>query len=270
MTASPETGLTLTSFISNSTDVLTTLNRQLMQEFDPASLPRSAWRAQLTPTLLYKNESKQEGELWRVVTVRNTSSKEDGEILAESDPTEDVSERELLKHVDQEDAARYRCEVHECNKLFKGLPYWKRHVERRHAEWYNELKMEVSLSITHDNPSSLLPKPNGPNHHSQLQFNSLHDEHHPPESTHHHHRRERGADPEDRIWDDVCITDVDNAMYLGVPVNELVFYFDDTGKVDQIGLSAFNVTLVRQKEVGEKSSGIVVGAEETGSAQIVL
>jgi len=44
------------------------------------------------------------------------------------------------------------------------------------------------------------------------------------------------------------MTDVDNVMYVGTPVNEVVFYFDDGGVVKSIELSAFGITLVPQEE----------------------
>lgn len=65
--ASPFSGLTVTSFISNGTDelgfVFPTFFLPLLDLGD------RSWRVQLTPTLLYKNETTQQGEIWRMLVV---------------------------------------------------------------------------------------------------------------------------------------------------------------------------------------------------------
>jgi len=61
---------------------------------------------------------------------------------------EEGLEEELTKYVKQEDEAKYRCKAPECAKLFKGVPFWRKHVEKRHTEWYDKLKEDVS--IDHD------------------------------------------------------------------------------------------------------------------------
>ena len=50
---------------------------------------------------------------------------------------------------------------------------------------------------------------------------------------------------EDDVWDDFCITDVNQMMYAGVPINEMVFWSDDNGKIVEVELPAFRVTLKR-------------------------
>ncbi|KAK5136751.1 hypothetical protein LTR08_002047 [Meristemomyces frigidus] len=62
LASSAATGLTLTSFISNSSDVFATL----LPLFNGAAAD-GTWRAQLVPTLLYKNETTRQGEIWRIV-----------------------------------------------------------------------------------------------------------------------------------------------------------------------------------------------------------
>ena len=52
---------------------------------------------------------------------------------------------------------------------------------------------------------------------------------------------------EDDVWDDFCITDVDQATYAGVPINEMVFWSDNNGKIVEVELPAFRVTLKRTK-----------------------
>lgn len=59
-------------------------------------------------------------------------------------PAEEAIEDELTKFVKQEDEAKFRCKVPEqCTKLFKGQHFWRKHVEKRHTEWYEKLKAEV-------------------------------------------------------------------------------------------------------------------------------
>lgn len=49
----------------------------------------------------------------------------------------------LKKVVKQEDEAKFPCKVRECTKLFKCENFWKKHVEKRHTEWYNGIKQDV-------------------------------------------------------------------------------------------------------------------------------
>ena len=45
----------------------------------------------------------------------------------------------------QEDASKYRCKVPECTKLFKGPDFWRKHVEKRHPEFYEKQYSDVRL-----------------------------------------------------------------------------------------------------------------------------
>lgn len=60
-------------------------------------------------------------------------------------PVNEALDEELNKYVKQEDEAKYRCKVPECTKLFKGEHFWKKHVEKRHEEWLESLKKDVSV-----------------------------------------------------------------------------------------------------------------------------
>jgi uncharacterized C2H2 Zn-finger protein len=61
-------------------------------------------------------------------------------------PTEEALQEELTKYVKQEDEHKFRCRVPECTKLFKEEHFWKKHVEKRHPEWLEALKRDVSLT----------------------------------------------------------------------------------------------------------------------------
>ena len=41
--------------------------------------------------------------------------------------------------MNQEGIDRYRCKVIGCTKLFKGLDFWRKHVKKRHPEFYYDL-----------------------------------------------------------------------------------------------------------------------------------
>ncbi|KAB8356380.1 hypothetical protein FH972_023964 [Carpinus fangiana] len=61
-------------------------------------------------------------------------------------PVEEGLEELLKGHVKQEDEAKFRCKIEAaCTKLFKGTVFWKKHVEKRHAEWLEGLKQELEL-----------------------------------------------------------------------------------------------------------------------------
>ncbi|EFR02250.1 hypothetical protein MGYG_05252 [Nannizzia gypsea CBS 118893] len=60
-------------------------------------------------------------------------------------PVEEAVEDELARYVKQEDESKFRCKVPECTKLFKAHNFWRKHVEKRHEEWFAEIKSELSL-----------------------------------------------------------------------------------------------------------------------------
>ncbi|WEW58609.1 hypothetical protein PRK78_004077 [Emydomyces testavorans] len=60
-------------------------------------------------------------------------------------PVEEALEEELKKFVKQEDEAKFRCKAPECTKLFKAHHYWRKHVEKRHPDWFNEIRKELTL-----------------------------------------------------------------------------------------------------------------------------
>lgn len=70
-------------------------------------------------------------------------------------PMEEALEEELSKFVKQEDEAKFRCKVPECTKLFKGASFWKKHVEKRHTEWYEKQKHDVSGLLVKDGHRTL-------------------------------------------------------------------------------------------------------------------
>ena len=59
-------------------------------------------------------------------------------------PLEEAVEDELFKYVKQEDEAKWRCKVPECTKLFKGQNFWRKHIEKRHADWLEKLHTDVN------------------------------------------------------------------------------------------------------------------------------
>jgi hypothetical protein len=61
------------------------------------------------------------------------------------EPVEEALEEEMSKYVKQEDESKFRCKILDCSKLFKAENFWRKHVEKRHAEWYENLKNDVRL-----------------------------------------------------------------------------------------------------------------------------
>ena len=61
-------------------------------------------------------------------------------------PLDEGLDEELKKFVKQEDEAKFRCKVPECTKLFKGENFWRKHVEKRHPEWFDSIRQDVSCS----------------------------------------------------------------------------------------------------------------------------
>lgn len=69
-------------------------------------------------------------------------------------PIEDAVNDELVKYVKREDEHKFRCKVPECTKLFKEDHFWRKHIEKRHADWLENLKDEVnSLTPYHHQPT---------------------------------------------------------------------------------------------------------------------
>ncbi|THC87739.1 hypothetical protein EYZ11_012816 [Aspergillus tanneri] len=60
-------------------------------------------------------------------------------------PVDEALEEELSKYMKQEDESKYRCKVPECTKLFKADYFWRKHVEKRHTEWFENIKSDLSL-----------------------------------------------------------------------------------------------------------------------------
>lgn len=58
---------------------------------------------------------------------------------------EEGLDEELAKHVKQEDENKFRCKVSSCTKLFKAEHFWRKHAEKRHAEWFESIKQDVSV-----------------------------------------------------------------------------------------------------------------------------
>lgn len=63
-------------------------------------------------------------------------------------PIEEGLEEDLSKFVKQEDEFKFRCKAPDCTKLFKGVSFWRKHVEKRHTEWYEKLKDDVSTPLS--------------------------------------------------------------------------------------------------------------------------
>ena len=69
LASSSKDGLTITTFISNGTDILNFVIPQfLVPDLARQGIP---WHAQLIPTMLFKNETSEKGEIWRMLIVES-------------------------------------------------------------------------------------------------------------------------------------------------------------------------------------------------------
>ncbi|KAF7191367.1 putative hydrolase M10 [Pseudocercospora fuligena] len=78
-------GLHLTGFISNGTDVF----NSVLPSWGIETLDEErSWYAQLVPTLLYKNETEQNGEIWRVLIVPERLPEDEENVWSSFCPTD--------------------------------------------------------------------------------------------------------------------------------------------------------------------------------------
>ena len=80
-----------------------------------------------------------EDKLFQILEPENADIKKLG-----GKPAEEALEDELGKYFKQEDESKFRCKVPECTKLFKASHFWRKHIEKRHAEFYEKMKQDVS------------------------------------------------------------------------------------------------------------------------------
>ncbi|KAL8966158.1 MAG: hypothetical protein Q9183_003496, partial [Haloplaca sp. 2 TL-2023] len=88
-------------------------------------------------------------------------------------PVDEGVDEELKKFVKQEDEAKFRCLVPECKKLFKGDSFWRKHVEKRHMEWFDNVKKDLTLVNTYVlDPSHIAPSRSDANSNGHFPMNN--------------------------------------------------------------------------------------------------
>jgi len=60
-------------------------------------------------------------------------------------PVKEAIDEETMKFVKQEDEGKFRCKVAGCTKLFKAEEFWRKHLDKKHTEWLQQLELEASL-----------------------------------------------------------------------------------------------------------------------------
>ncbi|KAI8983500.1 hypothetical protein BDB01DRAFT_791017 [Pilobolus umbonatus] len=71
----------------------------------------------------------------------------------------------IKEHVLKEHESKYKCQVGECSKAFKGFDYVEKHIVTKHAEEIERIKLEVEYYNNYVcDPNHLLPNTNNPNH----------------------------------------------------------------------------------------------------------
>lgn len=126
--------------------------RSDMEEMDGSASPEADRKFNRNTTA-----SKQEQQLQRAFNWVKTFEEKLLQILEPENidvkklggkPMDEALTEELAKYVKQEDEHKFRCRVPECQKLFKEEHFWKKHVEKRHPEWLEGVKQEVSEQIS--------------------------------------------------------------------------------------------------------------------------
>lgn len=88
-------------------------------------------------------------------------------------PIEEGLDEELKKFFKQEDESKFRCKVPECTKLFKGEGFWRKHVEKRHSDWYDGIKNDLTLVNTYVlDPSHIAPSRSDANSNGHFPMNN--------------------------------------------------------------------------------------------------
>lgn len=73
----------------------------------------------------------------------------------------------------QEDTNKFRCKVPECTKLFKGPDFWRKHVEKRHPEFYASIVDTVKLVNTYViDPAHIAPSRSDANSNGHFPMNN--------------------------------------------------------------------------------------------------
>jgi hypothetical protein len=73
----------------------------------------------------------------------------------------------------QEDTNKFRCKIPDCTKLFKGVEFWRKHVEKRHAEWLARVRAEVELVNTYVlDPAHIAPSRSDANSNGHFPLNN--------------------------------------------------------------------------------------------------
>ncbi|OJJ57992.1 hypothetical protein ASPSYDRAFT_153624 [Aspergillus sydowii CBS 593.65] len=86
---------------------------------------------------------------------------------------DEALEEELSKHVKQEDESKYRCKVPDCSKLFKADHFWRKHIEKRHADWYERIKSDLTLVNAYVlDPARIAPSRSDANSNGHFPLNS--------------------------------------------------------------------------------------------------
>lgn len=63
----------------------------------------------------------------------------------------------------------------ECTKLFKGDSFWRKHVEKRHVEWYERIKLDLDLVNTYVlDPAHIAPSRSDANSNGHFPLSNMH------------------------------------------------------------------------------------------------
>ncbi|ODQ55469.1 hypothetical protein SAICODRAFT_23505 [Saitoella complicata NRRL Y-17804] len=60
-------------------------------------------------------------------------------------PVDKALETEIVAHIKREAEGRFRCRVDDCTKLFSAPEFVRKHISKRHLDWSERVKLQVTL-----------------------------------------------------------------------------------------------------------------------------
>ncbi len=67
-------------------------------------------------------------------------------------------EETIMSHIKKEEDNKFRCQVESCTKLFKDIPFVRKHIDKRHTEWLTAITRQAHLTASYlVDPNKILP-----------------------------------------------------------------------------------------------------------------
>ena len=96
-------------------------------------------------------------------------------------PVEEAVMEETMKCVKEEDEGKFRCKVSGCTKLFRAKDFWRKHLDKKHTEWLQQMELDAALINTYvSDPTRVHPPKIEQNAHGNFQAGGLGGTRNPP------------------------------------------------------------------------------------------